>query len=105
MDEKFTPGPWFYEKDLVTIFSKEGAVCDLVTNCNGKRMPVEANRSLISTVPELYNVLKDINEALSRESFPVDFIEDDKIIAINAELYEAMIQAFKVLKKASGETE
>ena len=102
-NEKFTPGPWLYEKDLATIFSEEGAVCDLVTNYNGKQMSVEANRSLISSAPELYNTLKDINKALNKESFPVDFIEDGKILAINAELYEAMIRAFKVLKKARGE--
>ena len=54
-------------------------------------MPFEANRSLISSAPELYNILKDINKALSKESFPVNFIEDGKILAINAELYEAMI--------------
>ena len=63
-------------------------------------MPVEANRSLISSAPELYNTLKDINKALNKESFPVDFIEDGKVLAINAELYEAMIRACKVLKKS-----
>lgn len=56
--EKFTQGPWFYKKDLVTIFSEEGDICDLVTSSNGKQMPVEANGYLIAAAPEMYEQLK-----------------------------------------------
>lgn len=36
---------------------------------------------------------------------PIKIEEDGKVFAINTELYEAMIQACKVLKKARGEAE
>lgn len=36
---------------------------------------------------------------------PIKIEEDGKVLAINAELYEAMIRTFKVLKKARGEVE
>ena len=58
MNEKFTPGPWVYKGEVITVQSLHGDICDLVTEYNGKQMPFESNGFLISAAPELYEELK-----------------------------------------------
>lgn len=80
MKEKFTPGPWFYKKDLVTIFSEEGDICDL-TSSNGKQMPVESNGFLIAAAPEMYEALSDICKVFKKDGrFPKTWREIEKLL-------------------------
>ena len=58
MNEKFTPGPWVYKGEVITVQSLHGDICDLVTEYNGKQMPFESNGFLISAAPEMYKELE-----------------------------------------------
>lgn len=80
---KFTSGPWFYKKDLVTIFSEEGDICDLVTSINGKQMPVEANGYLIASAPEMYKELERhcaLCMLMHPECEGCDFCDTEKVL-------------------------
>lgn len=89
MNEKFTPGPWVYKGEVITVQSLHGDICDLVTEYNGKQMPFESNGFLISAAPEMYRKL----EWLQRE---FDESDDEELVAIGWEIE-------LILKKARGE--
>lgn len=92
MIEQFTPGPWFCKKDLVTIFSEEGDICDLVTSSNGKQMPVESNGFLISAAPEMYEFIRWLRS-----------LNGQCAILNKKNLPEIMDRAAEILRKARGE--
>lgn len=102
--ENFTPGPWFYKKDLVTIFSEEGDICDLVTSCNGKQMPVEANGYLIAAAPEMYEALKKLKVCIE-DYFGKTEREFLKCCDKDVDVFfiQPYMAACNALKKARGE--
>lgn len=79
--EKFTPGPWEYDKYSLYVDSVPRVVeeySEEICEVSGCRKQDEANGYLIAAAPEMYEMLKQLHGALA--SVPVLQSEIDKIL-------------------------